>query len=121
MSMSGVDLVRDFLKHLFSAKIDFSKLQSLLADDFTLRDPLMSADGADDYISQLRAFGDDLSLHGDVRAVVGKGEVVAALVDFQGPSGKMAYAQWFTVRDGEISGLEVIYDPRPFLDREAGG
>ena len=41
-------------------------------------------------------------------------------VYFDGPAGKMAYAQWFTMRDGRIARLEVVYDPRPFL-QQAGG
>ncbi len=33
----------------------------------------------------------------------------------------MQYAQWFTMRDGKIARLEVIYDPRPFLEMGAEG
>jgi hypothetical protein len=33
----------------------------------------------------------------------------------------MTYSQWFTLRDGKIARLEVVYDPRPFLDREEAG
>ncbi len=119
--MSGGDVVREFLRQLFSGKIELAQVRSLLTDDFTFRDPLMSADGADDYISQLKALGEGLTLQGDVRAIVGEGDVVAALVDFEGPSGKIAYAQWFTLRDGKISRLEVIYDPRPFFGAEGDG
>jgi ketosteroid isomerase-like protein len=80
----------------------------------------MSADSADDYVRQLQAFGDELELYAKPREIVGQGDTVAALVDFQGPSGSIAYAQWFTFRDGKIARLEVIYDPRSFLDAAKG-
>lgn len=80
----------------------------------------MSADSADDYVDQLKAFGDEMELHDDVRELVVDGNIVSALVDFQGPSGPISYAQWITVRMGKIARLEVIYDPRPFLDIEGG-
>ena len=76
---------------------------------------MMSADSADEYVAHLKQFGDELDMRVDVKQVVGEGDVIAALVDFHGPVGLMAYSQWFTFRGGKISRLQVIYDPRPFL------
>ena len=118
-AMTNSDIVRDYFKRFFSGKARHSDVRSLLADDFTSRDPLMSADSADAYVDRLKAFGDTLATHADVRHVLADGDTVAALVDFHGPSGKMPYAQWFTFRSGKIARLEVIYDPRPFLQGQA--
>jgi ketosteroid isomerase-like protein len=113
--MSNVAIVRKYLEEFFSGKTQHSKVREWLTDDFTLRDPLMSADSADDYVRQLTAFGDEMDLRAELREIVGEGNRVAALVDFQTPAGPVRYAQWFEFRDGKIAGLEVFYDPRPFL------
>lgn len=76
----------------------------------------MSANSADEYVDQLIEMGDEMTLVAEVRSLVADGETVAALVDFQGPTSTVSYAQWFTLADGKIARLEVIYDPRPFIE-----
>jgi ketosteroid isomerase-like protein len=114
--MSNVDIVRAYFEKFFSGVARHSEVRSLLTDDFSFRDPLMSADSAEDYVQQLKALGDELELHAVVRHLIGDGNEVAALVDFQSPSGPTTYAQWFTMREGKIAELEVVYDPRAFLN-----
>jgi ketosteroid isomerase-like protein len=114
--MSNVDVIRSYFNRFFSGRVRHSEVRSLLTDDFTYRDPLMSADSADEYVDQLTALGDEMEVRSDVRELVGGGDVVAALVDFHGPAGIIVYAQWFTMREGKIARLETVYDPRPFLD-----
>ena len=116
--MSNVDIVRGYFEKFFSGVARHSDVRSLLTDDFSFRDPLMSADSAEDYVQQLIALGDELELHAEVRHLIGDGNEVAALVDLQGPSGPTTYAQWFTMREGRIAELEVVYDPRAFLNMD---
>lgn len=113
--MSNVDVIKRYFEKFFSGKARHSEVRGLLTDDFSFRGPLMSADSADEYVRQLKSLGDEIELYADVRQLIGEGDVVAALVDFQSPAGPITYAQWFTMREGKIAGLEVIYDPRPFL------
>jgi ketosteroid isomerase-like protein len=113
--MSNSDIVRSYLEQFFSGRIQHSQVRELLTDDFTFRDPLMSANSADDYIDQLKQLGDELDLRAWARSIVGEGDIVAALVEFQGPAGPMTYSMWFTVQDGKFARIESIYDPRPFL------
>jgi ketosteroid isomerase-like protein len=113
--MSNVDTVRAYFEKFFSGVARHSEVRSLLTDDFSLRDPLMSADSAEDYIQQLMALGDELELHAEVRHLIGDGNEVAALVDFRSPAGPITYAHWFTMREGKIAKIEVVYDPRAFL------
>lgn len=54
-------------------------------------------------------------MYAEVRYLVAEKDMVATFVDFNGPSGNIVYAQWFTMRKGNIARLEVIYDPRSFL------
>ena len=119
--MSNVDIIRAYFDKFFAGKARHSEVRSLLRDDFSFRDPLMSAESAADYVQQLIGLGDELELYAEVRHLIGDGDEVAALVDFQGPSGPMTYAQWFTMREGKIAKLEVVYDPRAFLSTKGDG
>jgi hypothetical protein len=114
--MSNVEIIRNYFKKFFSGKARHSAVRNLLTDDFTFHDPLMTASSAEDYVQQLVGLGDELEMYAEVRAIVGEGDDVAALVDFSGPFGKITYAQWFQMCAGKIAKLDVIYDPRPFLN-----
>lgn len=113
--MSNIEVIRRYFEKFFSGKARHSEVREFLTDDFSLRNPLMSADSADEYVEQLRSFGDELEMHADVRHLIADGDLLAAHVDFQGPTGIITYAEWFTMRDGKIAHLEVVYDPRPYL------
>lgn len=114
--MNYKEIVQTYFDTYFSGKARHSKVRELLADDFTFRGPLMKADSAEEYLERLTAFGDELEMHAEVQSLVWEGFQVAALVDFQGPEGNIKYAQWFTFKGDKIQRLEVVYDPRPFLD-----
>lgn len=116
--MENGELVKKYFETFFSGPVKHSRVRSWLTDDFSFKGPLMSAENADDYVGQLTAMGDELDLRADLRRLVVQGDTVAVLVDFQSPAGAIAYAQWFTIRDGKIAHLEVIYDPRPFLQMD---
>lgn len=116
--MSNVEVIRGYFEEFFSGLADHSAVRRMLADDFIFRDPLMSADSADEYITQLKALGNELEMYAEVRQLIGEKDQVAALVDFQGPAGPITYAQWFTFKEGKIASLEVVYDPRAFLNVE---
>jgi ketosteroid isomerase-like protein len=117
--MSNVEVITEYFKTFFSGKGRQTEVRNFLTEDFTFRGPLMSASSADDYVNQLAAMGDEIELYATVRELVADGDIVAALVDFQGPDGPITYTQWFTLRDEKIARLEVVYDPRPFLNRNA--
>lgn len=116
--MNNKELIQSYFETFFQGPAVHSQVRSWLTEDFKFRDPLMSADSAQEYVDQLTAMGDEMALYADVKQLVSEGDVVAARVDFQSPAGVVAYAQWFTLRDGKIARLEVIYDPRSFLQRD---
>jgi hypothetical protein len=113
--MSPSDIIRQYFETFFSGPARHSAVRDWLTDDFTFRDPLMSADSADEYVQQVTAYGDEMDMQVEVRQIINQGDIVAALVTFQSPAGPITYAQWFTLRAGKIARLEVVYDPRPFL------
>lgn len=86
--MSNVAIVRSYFERFFSGKADHSKVREWLTDDFTFRDPLMSADGADDYVSQLKALGTQQEMYAEVREIVEQGPFVSALVVVRAPVGR---------------------------------
>lgn len=114
--MTNVEIVRSYLDKFFSGKVRHTEVQSLLVDEFKYKDPMMSAERADEYIEQLKQFGDEMELHAESRTVIGEGDTVAALIDFQGPKGLITYSMWFTIQDGKFARIETIYDPRSFLE-----
>lgn len=114
--MDNQTLIKEYFQRFFSGPAHPSDMREYLTEDFIFRGPLMSAESAADYIQQLEAYGDEFEIYAKVRKIIEQGDTVAALVDFQGPGGVIRYAQWFDLRDGKICRLEVIYDPRPFLE-----
>lgn len=119
ITMSNAEVITRYFKTFFSGKARHSEVRSWLADDFSFRDPLMSADSADDYVAQLTNLGDEMDVRIKLRSMVAENDAVVARVDVDGPAGPVRYAQWFTLSDGKIAALEVFYDPRPFL--QGGG
>jgi len=113
--MDNTAVIREYFQQFFSGKARHSQVREYLTDDFSFRGPLMTADTADDYISQITASGDELEMYADVRELIEQQDTVAALVEFQGPKGPIMYAQWFKFREGKICRLEVVFDPRPFF------
>ena len=121
--MSNIEIIKNYFETFFSGTAQHTAVRSWLTDDFHFRGPLMTANSADQYVRQLGSFGDDIEMFAEVRQLVADQDMVAVLVEFRGPSGNIVYAQWFTMREGKIARLEVIYDPRSFLavDREHAG
>ncbi len=116
MVVKNIEIIRSYFNTFFNGRAKHSTVREFLTDDFVFTDPLMSANSADEYVGQLVSMGDEFELYARVRNLVAGDDVVAALVEFTGPDGPMTYSQWFTLRDGKIARLEVVYDPRPFLD-----
>lgn len=114
--MHNKKLVQSYFDTFFSGKARHSKVRSWLTDDFEFVGPLMTAHSADEYVNQLTAMGDEMELYAEVRKLLAEEDTVAALVAFQGPSGGISYSQWFTLREGKIAKLEVVYDPRSFIE-----
>ena len=113
--MDNKAVVREYFSKFFSGKARHSLVRDYLTEDFHFQGPMMEAHSAQEYIGQLQSMGDEFEMHADVRKAISQDDSAAVLVDFQGPRGPMTYAQWFELREGRVCCLEVIYNPRPFL------
>ncbi len=120
------DVVDAYLAATRPDAIDVDAIRSVIADDITVEDPLMSSIGAEAYLtamSQVAGAGGGASstvqhlLSGTVTGaeVAGEAEVLAARVLFEAPGMSVQFCQWFWVAEGRISRIQVVYDPRTFL------
>lgn len=114
--MSATQLVRQYLDATDPADLKLDRLRELLADDFRVSDPMAGASTADEFVGQLRGFGGAPGMKNIVEAVIGQGDRVAVLSRFEVADKRITFSTWFRVIDDKIASVEVVYDPRPFLE-----
>lgn len=115
--MSNNQLVRDYLAVATPGQLDLDMIRSFLTDDVRIDDPLMQTVGADEFIDALGATPSGGGMTSTVQDVVGDGDVVAARVLFEMGPMAVQFSQWFWITDGKIARVQVIYDPRQFLEQ----
>ena len=74
----------------------------------------MSADSADEYVNKLQSFGDVLDMHVDVKHVVGDGDVVAALVDFNDKRARLPTQNGLSFETGRLPHYKLFMIHGPF-------
>jgi SnoaL-like domain len=94
---------------------DWTTLRSILAHDVTFRGPLGRADSAEECIAGLRAMARTLDSI-DVRARLGDDTQVITWFDLHSTvAPPTPTANWTRVRDGKITSIRVVFDPRGML------
>lgn len=112
-------IVKNYLEQFFSGSPDFEVIRSLLADGFRFRGPLIQADSADQYIEQIRGVaGGGLSMK-DAETLAA-GEAVAVIYSMLSPFGEVRTVEWFQLADGKIQSIELLNDPRIFVEAFQG-
>ena len=114
--MSNTQFVRDYLDVATPGRLQLDRIREFLADDVKIEDPLMAIDGADAFIQALEQTPSGEGMTSTVQDVVGDGDVVAARVRFEMMGASVQFCQWFWLSDSKISRIQVVYDPRPFLE-----
>ena len=117
---SNTQIVRRYLDAFLAGKVDFDGVRACIAADFVFEGPMVQAQSAAAFIEKMKSYGDSMEMHGKVHHVVADGDVVSALYDLQGPSGAMSFAEWYWLEGGKIARIKLHYDPRPFLELQAG-
>lgn len=114
--MTNTEIIRAYLEVAIPGQLQLDRIREFLADDVKIEDPLMSIDGADEFVGALRALDSGGGMRSTVQDVVGSDDVVSARILFEMAGTTVQFSQWFWLADGKISRVQVIYDPRPFLE-----
>ena len=110
---NATDIVRAYCE-AFSAK-DLQALRGLLNDEFSFHGTMMSTEGADDFIEQLRSFPFQ-ARYDDSRMIV-EGDSVAHMFDFvvSAPvEAKVRMCECFEVKNGKLQSSRLYFDPSQF-------
>ena len=114
--MDNTELVHQYLQVATPGRLELDRLRGFLADDVEIDDPLMPIRGADAFVAALAGTGSGEGMTSTVQDVVGHGDVVAARILFEAGPMTVQFCQWFWIADGRIGRIQVVYDPRPFLE-----
>ncbi|MBC9931212.1 nuclear transport factor 2 family protein [Chitinophaga qingshengii] len=108
MAQSG-KTVEQFLTALNNE--DMTAARALLADDFKFVGVLGSRDGADVYIADMGRMKMKYTIH----KVFEEDDDVCVLCDYIMGDKTVFGCSWYQLKEGKISSLRVVFDPRPLL------
>ncbi|HET7148132.1 MAG TPA: nuclear transport factor 2 family protein [Candidatus Nitrosopolaris sp.] len=114
-AMNAKELVLEYLATL--DRKDFKSARSYVSDNISYVGSIGSFDGADPYFKYLEHL--DLPKM-EIKKVFTDGQDVCVLheLNFGSPPATMFVCTWCHVDDGKISSMRVIFDPRPWIERE---
>ena len=93
---------------------DFDRARSFLHDDLSFDGPIESFTDADSYIASLRQLG-GIVTGAEIQKRFVDGDDVCVIYDLKtAPVPSSRTCEWYTVRDGKIASVSVVFDARPF-------
>ena len=93
---------------------DFERARSLLHDNVSFRRPIETFGDADRYIASLEHLSGIVS-GAEKQKVFVDGDDVCVICDLKtAPVPSSRTCEWYTVRDGKIASVSVVFDARPF-------
>jgi hypothetical protein len=92
---------------------DFDTLRSLLADDATFRGPLGKADDGDACLQGLKAMAQIITGIDVQKMFVDGPDVLTWFELYTTEAGPMPVINWSHVEGGQITRINVLFDPRP--------
>ncbi len=90
---------------------DMAAARALLTADFKFVGVLGSRDGADVYIDDMGRMKMKYTIH----KIFEDGDDVCVLCDYIMGDKTVFGCSWYQLKDGKLSSLRVVFDPRPFL------
>jgi ketosteroid isomerase-like protein len=103
----------------FAAK-DAGAARELLHDDLHFVGPIDEFHDADSYLRSIQQLG-QIVTGVDRRKLFVDGDDVCLIYDLHTrPVPDSRVAEWYTVRDGKIASIQVVFDARPFAAMFAG-
>jgi hypothetical protein len=95
-------------------KEDFTLAGTLLASDMTFNGVLGTRDGADVYMSDM----EKMKFKYDIKKTIAEQNDVCLFCDIAMGAVSIDSCLWYQVKEGKISSLKAIFDPRPVLDQK---
>ena len=95
---------------------NLSAARELLHDDVSFEGPLERLSSADTYLAALEGLAPIIDRI-EEQVIFVDGDDVCVVYDMvtDTPAGTQTIAEWYHVRDGRISAVRALFDPRPFL------
>ena len=91
---------------------DWSAARELVTDDFVFDGVLGHRDGADNYFDDMKR----MKFKYDIQKIIGDDEDAAVKYDIQMGAKTIFTCGWYHVKNGRITSLKVVFDPRPVLE-----
>jgi ketosteroid isomerase-like protein len=93
---------------------DLTRARQLVHDDLSFEGPIDTFSDADSYLQSLQGLSQIITGI-DKRKLFVDGDDVCIIYDMHtGPVPDSRIAEWYTVRDGRIASISVVFDARPF-------
>ena len=93
---------------------DFEHARSLLHDDVSFRGPIDTFSNADSYVASLKQLS-AIVTGAEKQKLFVDGDDVCVIYDLRTvPVPSSPTCEWYTVRDGKIASVLVVFDARPF-------
>jgi ketosteroid isomerase-like protein len=93
---------------------DFDSARSCITEDFTFVGVMGTRKGADSYIEDMKKIKIKYKIH----KVLAEGGDVCVLCDYTMDGKTIFGCSWYELRDGQLSSLRSIFDPRPLLEKK---
>ena len=104
--------VLDFLHALNEERFD--EAAKFLTPDFSFVGVMGSRNGASSYVNDMKKMKMKYKIH----KVLADEHDVAVLCDYTMDGKTMLGSSWYELRDGRISSLKAIFDPRPLVEKK---
>jgi len=108
-------IVKQYFELFFSENVKYDKIRTLLADDFHFTGPLLRANSADEYINILKNVGAG-NLSANINSILSNENEVAVFYNMITPFGEVKTVEWFLFENNKIKSIELLNDPRKFLE-----
>ena len=95
-------------------KEDFDEARTYVDDDMTFEGVLGSRNGAEAYFKDMR----QMKLKYDIIKAFEAGNDVCLLYDLHMGELVLFGCGWYQLKNGKISSLKVVFDPRPVLEAQ---
>lgn len=115
--MTPKQIVQNYLDIFFGEKFNPIILKPLLTNNFSFKGPLMEAGSSEEFITKLKAFGEEISMNATIHQIVCETNRVVAHYDFILPNDvRVPASEWYEIKDLKISKMLLFCDPKYFLN-----